>query len=251
MACRSGARLCRAGLYGGQVRPRWPLHDPRRSPARDERYCAVGCDVQGDPRGGWQQGRSAVWHPWAIHHRGRDPAGTGDRALFTALVRRADPARCGAGNGQGRARRAHPHCHRRTADHQGRIRHAAAHRWGQDPATGAGARGRYLGDEEARRHGRGLQCRNGPASLCRTGGGNELRASIPNVLMCETIETPFHDQLIKGTIRVENGYITPPDAPGLGFDVDEELARAHPYSGDGPAPADAGSPLRLRPPLRR
>ncbi|MEM6371739.1 MAG: mandelate racemase/muconate lactonizing enzyme family protein [Pseudomonadota bacterium] len=58
-------------------------------------------------------------------------------------------------------------------------------------------------------------------------------ASIPNILMCETIETPFHDALIKGTIRVENGFITPPDAPGLGIEVDEDLARAHPYTGDG------------------
>ena len=32
-----------------------------------------------------------------------------------------------------------------------------------------------------------------------------LAASIPNLLMIETIETPFHDGLIKGTIRVENG----------------------------------------------
>ena len=57
--------------------------------------------------------------------------------------------------------------------------------------------------------------------------------SIPNLLMCETIETPFHDQLIKGSIRVEQGFITPPDVPGLGIEVDEALARAHPYTGDG------------------
>ena len=60
-----------------------------------------------------------------------------------------------------------------------------------------------------------------------------LAASIPNILMCESIETPFHDALIKGSIRVEDGYITPPDMPGLGIEVDEELARAHPYSGTG------------------
>jgi galactonate dehydratase len=60
-----------------------------------------------------------------------------------------------------------------------------------------------------------------------------LAASIPNILMCETIETLFHDQLIRGSIRVENGFITPPDAPGLGIDVDEDLARANPYHGDG------------------
>ncbi|HSG55021.1 MAG TPA: mandelate racemase/muconate lactonizing enzyme family protein, partial [Paracoccaceae bacterium] len=59
-----------------------------------------------------------------------------------------------------------------------------------------------------------------------------LAASIPNLLMAESIETPFHDALIRGSIRVEDGFITPPTAPGLGIDVDEALARAHPYSGD-------------------
>ena len=59
-----------------------------------------------------------------------------------------------------------------------------------------------------------------------------LAASIPNILMAESIETPFHDALIKGAIRVEEGFITPPDAPGLGIEVDEDLARAHPFTGD-------------------
>ena len=60
-----------------------------------------------------------------------------------------------------------------------------------------------------------------------------LAASIPNILMAESIETPFHHALIKGAITVEDGYITPPSAPGLGFDFDEDLARAHPYTDDG------------------
>ena len=58
-------------------------------------------------------------------------------------------------------------------------------------------------------------------------------ASIPNLLIAETIETPFHDALIRGAIRVENGYIPVPDGPGLGIEVDEDLARAHPYTGTG------------------
>jgi len=60
-----------------------------------------------------------------------------------------------------------------------------------------------------------------------------LAVSIPNILMCETIETEFHDRLIKGAIKVENGFITAPEAPGLGIEVDEDLARANPYTGDG------------------
>ncbi|MCX7300367.1 MAG: mandelate racemase/muconate lactonizing enzyme family protein [Rhodobacterales bacterium] len=60
-----------------------------------------------------------------------------------------------------------------------------------------------------------------------------LAASIPNLLMAETIETPFHDALIKGSIRVEGGQITPPTGAGLGIEFDEALARAHPFKGTG------------------
>ncbi len=61
----------------------------------------------------------------------------------------------------------------------------------------------------------------------------QLAASIPNILMAETIETDFHKALIRGTLTVEGGYIPVPTAPGLGIDFDEDLARAHPFAGDG------------------
>ncbi len=61
----------------------------------------------------------------------------------------------------------------------------------------------------------------------------QLCATIPNLLLAETIETPYHDALIRSTIRVEDGHVRPPEAPGLGIEVDEALARAHPYTGTG------------------
>ena len=60
-----------------------------------------------------------------------------------------------------------------------------------------------------------------------------LATSIPNLLIAETIETEFHAALIKDSIQVDNGYIPAPTGPGLGIDVDEDLARAHPFTGDG------------------
>jgi len=60
-----------------------------------------------------------------------------------------------------------------------------------------------------------------------------LATSIPNLLMAETIETPFHAALINEAIKVEDGFVSLGEAPGLGIDVDEALARAHPYTGDG------------------
>lgn len=61
----------------------------------------------------------------------------------------------------------------------------------------------------------------------------QLAASIPNLLMCETIETPYHAALIGDRIRVEGGFVEPPSAPGLGIEIDEDLARAHPFDGSG------------------
>ncbi|MDE3122116.1 MAG: mandelate racemase/muconate lactonizing enzyme family protein [Paracoccaceae bacterium] len=60
-----------------------------------------------------------------------------------------------------------------------------------------------------------------------------LATAIPNLLIAETIETggAFHLALIKQSITWEDGFILPPDAPGLGIDFDEDLARAHPYTG--------------------
>ena len=60
-----------------------------------------------------------------------------------------------------------------------------------------------------------------------------LSVCIPNLLIAETIETPFHANLIRNSISVEGGYVAAPTAPGLGIDVDEDLARAHPYDGTG------------------
>lgn len=60
----------------------------------------------------------------------------------------------------------------------------------------------------------------------------QFAASIPNLLMIETIETDFHAALIGGTIRVEDGHVALPEGPGLGIEVDEALARAHPWTGE-------------------
>ena len=62
-----------------------------------------------------------------------------------------------------------------------------------------------------------------------------LAVSIPNLLMAETIQKggDFHLALIKHTLKWEDGYILPPEAPGLGIDFDEDLARAHAYTGTG------------------
>ncbi len=62
-----------------------------------------------------------------------------------------------------------------------------------------------------------------------------LAATCPNLLLVETIGTggTFHRALIGESIVFDAGYLRPPEAPGLGIEVNEALARAHPYTGEG------------------
>jgi len=59
----------------------------------------------------------------------------------------------------------------------------------------------------------------------------QLSVSIPNLLIAESIETAFHDRLINGKIKVEDGYIEVSREAGLGIEVNETLAEEHPYHG--------------------
>jgi len=54
----------------------------------------------------------------------------------------------------------------------------------------------------------------------------------PNFLIQESIETfgGFYADLLKEPISWENGYIIPPTAPGIGIELNEEVAEAHPYT---------------------
>lgn len=63
----------------------------------------------------------------------------------------------------------------------------------------------------------------------------QLATCSPNFLILEGILDwgGFHAELLKAPIRWEDGYVIPPTAPGLGVELDEDVARAHPYTGDG------------------
>ncbi len=61
----------------------------------------------------------------------------------------------------------------------------------------------------------------------------QISACSPNFLILESIQTwgGFHAEILKQPIRWEEGYVIPPDAPGLGVELNEEVALAHPYEG--------------------
>ncbi len=62
----------------------------------------------------------------------------------------------------------------------------------------------------------------------------QISACSPNFLILEGIEQwgGFHAEILKTPIRWEGGYVIPPDAPGLGVELDEDVAARHPYEGD-------------------
>jgi 2-dehydro-3-deoxyphosphogalactonate aldolase len=55
----------------------------------------------------------------------------------------------------------------------------------------------------------------------------------PNFLIQEGIGTwdGFHAEILQEPIRWEEGYIIPPTKPGLGVELNEEVAAKHPYTG--------------------
>lgn len=62
----------------------------------------------------------------------------------------------------------------------------------------------------------------------------QISACSPNFLILESIERwgGFHAEILKTPMRWEDGYVIPPDVPGLGVELNEEVADAHPYEGD-------------------
>jgi galactonate dehydratase len=63
----------------------------------------------------------------------------------------------------------------------------------------------------------------------------QIATCSPNFLILESIQRfgGFHAEILKTPIRWEDGYVIPPTAPGLGVELNEEVALANPYPTDG------------------
>jgi galactonate dehydratase len=63
----------------------------------------------------------------------------------------------------------------------------------------------------------------------------QIATCSPNFLILESIQQwgGFHAQILKKPIRWEEGFVIPPTAPGLGVELNEEVALANPYPSDG------------------
>jgi galactonate dehydratase len=62
----------------------------------------------------------------------------------------------------------------------------------------------------------------------------QLATCSPNFLILESIERwqGFHSEILKKPIRWQDGYVIPPTDAGLGVELNEEVARRHPYQGN-------------------
>jgi len=62
----------------------------------------------------------------------------------------------------------------------------------------------------------------------------QLATCSPNFLILESIERwdGFHAQLLRKPIRWSEGFVLPPTEPGLGVELNEEVALSHPYTGN-------------------
>ena len=60
----------------------------------------------------------------------------------------------------------------------------------------------------------------------------QFAACTPNFLILESIERweGFHAKILKKPVQWEDGYVIVSDEPGLGVELDEEVALAHPYT---------------------
>ena len=61
----------------------------------------------------------------------------------------------------------------------------------------------------------------------------QLSLTLPNFLLLETIGIGdgFHSDLLTKKILWEDGYVSEPQGPGLGVDLNEDFARKHPFLG--------------------
>lgn len=61
----------------------------------------------------------------------------------------------------------------------------------------------------------------------------QIATCSPNFLILESIQRweGFHAEILKEPVIWEDGYVIPPTRPGLGVELNEEVAAQHPYTG--------------------
>ncbi len=74
-------------------------------------------------------------------------------------------------------------------------------------------------------------CPHNPSGPIANAAVLQVAACCPNLYLLETMasDVPLRSEVAEETIRMENGNMLIPDAPGLGVDIDEEAIKKYPY----------------------
>ncbi len=182
-------------------------------------------------------GRPAVRHARTVHGVGRYPFRQEDRTVRSSLVRGTDATGKAGGNGVGRTWHINPRRHWRAAHHEIRVRPCVGMPCCIDPANGIGPRRRPDGGKEDRSNGGGALCPDRAAPLCGTGGGGCQHpllghiAELPHPRKHRDLDRlPLADS--QEADPLGGGLCDSADRTRLGIELNEEVALAHPYTGD-------------------
>jgi len=74
-------------------------------------------------------------------------------------------------------------------------------------------------------------CPHNPSGPVANAATLQIAACTPNLYMLETMasDVPIRTKIAKETLKLKDGHMIIPDAPGLGVDIDEKEILKHPY----------------------
>jgi D-galactarolactone cycloisomerase len=77
------------------------------------------------------------------------------------------------------------------------------------------------------------RCRFTPGATALLAASVHLSAALQDCIVMELDYTynPLREDLLRDPFRVENGYLTPPDKPGLGIELNQEALQKFAFTG--------------------
>ena len=103
-----------------------------------------------------------------------------------------------------------------------------------EPLHCGGVAGAMRAAALAQAHGASVACHQAQSPL-GTALNAHLHAAMPNFMVQECFDDflePWARDIFPGVPQVVDGFIEPPDAPGIGVELNEEEAALHPYQAD-------------------